>query len=132
MKWVLTIGYANTDVITQINVFTVPEGGQQALIDLLKEAAQFATHPFSAYRVEISARIRVAACQSRDGTRVVTATPQSENLPSLKRMPRCESTVKRLKEGGWLDTLRGRFRAGGKRRIRGCTTADFIYAGTIR
>ena len=30
---------AETSVITQINVFTVPEGGQQALIDLLREAA---------------------------------------------------------------------------------------------
>ncbi|MGX8008073.1 antibiotic biosynthesis monooxygenase family protein [Mesorhizobium sp. ORM8.1] len=30
---------ANIGVITQINVFTVPEGGQQALIDLLQEAA---------------------------------------------------------------------------------------------
>jgi hypothetical protein len=31
---------ANTNVVTQINVFIVPEGGQQALIDFLKEAAQ--------------------------------------------------------------------------------------------
>ncbi|WP_421913623.1 antibiotic biosynthesis monooxygenase family protein [Mesorhizobium sp.] len=30
---------ANAGVITQINVFTVPEGGQQVLIDLLREAA---------------------------------------------------------------------------------------------
>ena len=27
---------ADTGTVTQINVFTVPEGGQQALIDLLK------------------------------------------------------------------------------------------------
>ncbi|NUS21416.1 MAG: antibiotic biosynthesis monooxygenase [Mesorhizobium sp.] len=30
---------ANTGVVTQINVFTVPDGGQQPLIDLLREAA---------------------------------------------------------------------------------------------
>ena len=30
---------ADTGVITQINVFTVPEGGQLAMIDLLSEAA---------------------------------------------------------------------------------------------
>jgi hypothetical protein len=28
--------------ITQVNVFTVPEGGQQALIELLSESARFA------------------------------------------------------------------------------------------
>jgi hypothetical protein len=30
--------HANTQVVTQINVFTVPEGGQQALIELLTGA----------------------------------------------------------------------------------------------
>ena len=30
---------SQSGIITQINVFTVPEGGQQAMIDLLKEAA---------------------------------------------------------------------------------------------
>jgi hypothetical protein len=34
---------ANTQIVTQINVFTVPEGGQQALIDFLIEAATFAS-----------------------------------------------------------------------------------------
>jgi hypothetical protein len=34
---------ANTPVITQINVFTVPENGQQALIELLTGAARFAS-----------------------------------------------------------------------------------------
>ena len=33
---------ANAGIITQINVFTVAEGGQQALIDLLSESARFA------------------------------------------------------------------------------------------
>ena len=34
---------ANTNFVTQINVFTVPAGGQQALIELLTEAAKFAS-----------------------------------------------------------------------------------------
>jgi hypothetical protein len=29
---------ANSGVITQINLFTVPEGGEQSLIDLLRES----------------------------------------------------------------------------------------------
>ena len=33
---------ANAGIITQINVFTVAAGGQQALIDLLSESARFA------------------------------------------------------------------------------------------
>lgn len=36
---------ANTGIVTQINVFTVPEGGQQALIEFLAEAAKFASTP---------------------------------------------------------------------------------------
>jgi hypothetical protein len=34
---------ANLGIVTQINVFTVPEGGQQALIEFLAEAAKFAS-----------------------------------------------------------------------------------------
>ena len=79
---------ADTDVVTQINVFTVPEGGQQALVDFLKEAAQFA----SATPGWISASIH----RSRDGTRVVNYA-QSENLEAAERI------IKRLKEGGWLE-----------------------------
>lgn len=33
---------ANTSVVTQINVFTVPDGRQQSLIDFLAQAAQVA------------------------------------------------------------------------------------------
>jgi hypothetical protein len=33
---------ANTPFVTQINVFTVPSGGQQGLIDYLAEAAKVA------------------------------------------------------------------------------------------
>jgi len=33
---------ANAGIVTQINVFTVPDGGQQVMIDTLSEAATFA------------------------------------------------------------------------------------------
>jgi antibiotic biosynthesis monooxygenase (ABM) superfamily enzyme len=79
---------ANTDVITQINVFTVPEGGQQALVDFLKEAAKFA----SATPGWLSASVHC----SRDGRRVVNYA-QSENLEAAERI------IKRLREGGWLE-----------------------------
>ena len=54
---------ANTGVITQINVFTVPEGGQQPLIDLLKEGA-------AAVR-DIPGWLSASIHRSLDGTRVV-------------------------------------------------------------
>ena len=79
---------SNTDVITQINVFTVPESGQQALIDFLKEAAKFA----SATPGWMSASVH----RSRDGTRVVNYA-QSESLEAAQRI------IKRLQSGGWLE-----------------------------
>jgi hypothetical protein len=79
---------ANTGVVTQINVFIVPKGGQQALIDLLKEAAQFA----SSTPGWLSASIH----RSCDGTRVVNYA-QSENLGAAERI------IHRLREGGWLE-----------------------------
>jgi antibiotic biosynthesis monooxygenase (ABM) superfamily enzyme len=79
---------ANTGAVTQINVFTVPEGGQQALIEFLKEAAQFA----SSTPGWISASVH----RSLDGTRVVNYA-QSETLEAAQRV------VDRLREGGWLE-----------------------------
>jgi len=79
---------ANTKVITQINVFTVPEGGQQALVDFLKEAAKFA----STTPGWLSASVHC----SRDGTRVVNYA-QSENLEAAQRI------IERLRKGGWLE-----------------------------
>jgi antibiotic biosynthesis monooxygenase (ABM) superfamily enzyme len=79
---------ANTTVVTQINVFTVPEAGQQALIDLLTEAARFA----STTPGWVSASIH----RSRDGTRVVNYA-QSENLEAALKI------IDRLREGGWLE-----------------------------
>jgi heme-degrading monooxygenase HmoA len=79
---------ANTEVVTQINVFTVPEGGQQALIDFLKEAAKFA----STTPGWLSASVH----RSRDGTRVVNYA-QSENLQAAQRI------IDRLRKAGWLE-----------------------------
>jgi hypothetical protein len=79
---------ANTDVVTQINIFTVPDGGQLALIDFLAEAAKFA----STTPGWISASVH----RSRDGTRVVNYA-QSESVEAAQRV------IDRLREGGWLE-----------------------------
>jgi antibiotic biosynthesis monooxygenase (ABM) superfamily enzyme len=79
---------ANTEVVTQINVFTVPEGGQQALIDSLKKAAKFS----SATPGWLSASVH----RSRDGTRVVNYA-QSENLEAAQRI------IDHLRKAGWLE-----------------------------
>ena len=81
----------NTQIVTQINVFTVPDGGQQALIDFLIEAATFA----STTPGWISASIH----RSVDGTRVVNYA-QSESLDAAQRI------IERLGEEGWLDRNR--------------------------
>ncbi len=54
---------AEAGVITQINVFTVPKGGQDALIALLKEAAESAR--------EVPGWLSASLHRSLDGTRVV-------------------------------------------------------------
>ena len=82
---------ANTGIVTQINVFTVPEGGQQALVEFLVEAAKFA----STTPGWISASVH----RSRDGTRVVNYA-QSESLEAAKRI------IERLREAGWLERNR--------------------------
>jgi antibiotic biosynthesis monooxygenase (ABM) superfamily enzyme len=79
---------ANTGIVTQINVFTVPEGGQQALVDFLKDAAKFA----SSTPGWLSASVH----RSHDGTRVVNYA-QSESLEAAQRI------IERLRKGGWLE-----------------------------
>jgi hypothetical protein len=79
---------ANTQIVTQVNVFTVPDGGQQALIDFLIEAATFA----STTPGWISASIH----RSVDGTRVVNYA-QSESPEAAQRI------IERLRKEGWLD-----------------------------
>ncbi len=54
---------ANTPIVTQINVFTVPPGQQQPLIDYLAKAARVAR--------EVDGWISAILHRSLDGTRVV-------------------------------------------------------------
>jgi hypothetical protein len=79
---------SNAGIITQINVFTVPDGGQEALIELLAESARFA----STTPGWISASIH----RSCDGSRVVNYA-QSENAAAAQRI------FARLRDGGWLE-----------------------------
>jgi hypothetical protein len=79
---------ANAGIITQINVFTVAEGGQQALIDLLSESARFAK--------ETPGWLSASLHKSRDGTRVVNYA-QSESVEAA------QAVIGRLRSAGFLD-----------------------------
>ncbi|NKN39357.1 antibiotic biosynthesis monooxygenase [Agrobacterium sp. a22-2] len=78
---------AHSGVITQINVFTVPPGNQQPLIDLLVESAEFAR--------SIPGWMSASIHRSLDGTRVVNYA-QSDSLDASKRI------IDRLREEGYL------------------------------
>jgi hypothetical protein len=82
---------ANTGVITQINVFTVPERGQQALIDLLIEAA-------IACR-DVPGWMSASLHRSLDGTRVVNYA-QTRDHASL------EKVMEQLKAGDFFERNR--------------------------
>lgn len=79
---------ANTGVVTQINVFTVPEGGQQALIEFLSGAANFSR--------ETPGWISASIHKSRDGTRVVNYA-QSDSAEAAQQI------IGRLREAGYLN-----------------------------
>jgi hypothetical protein len=79
---------ANAGIITQINVFTVAAGGQQALIDLLTESARFAK--------ETPGWLSASLHKSRDGTRVVNYA-QSESVEAA------QAVIGRLRSAGFLD-----------------------------
>jgi hypothetical protein len=79
---------ANAGIVTQINVFTVPEGGQQALIDHLSEAARFSR--------DIPGWISASLHRSQDGKKVVNYA-QSKDNDAARRI------VDRLRERGFLD-----------------------------
>jgi quinol monooxygenase YgiN len=68
---------AHTGVITQINVFTVPEDGQQALIDLLSEAAKAAS--------QVEGWMSASLHRSLDGTRVVNYA-QARDQDAMRRV----------------------------------------------
>jgi Antibiotic biosynthesis monooxygenase len=79
---------ANAGVVTQINVFTVPHGAQQPLIDLLAESAEFAS--------TIPGWLSASLHRSRDGTRVVNYA-QSDSPVAAKLI------IDRLRAAGYLD-----------------------------
>lgn len=75
-------------IVTQINVFTVPRGGQDGMIDQLAEAAAIA-------RAEpgwISASLH----RSLDGTRVV-------NYAQSESMAAAQAVIARLRDAGMFE-----------------------------
>jgi len=85
---------ARTSTITQINVFTVPDGGQQALIDYLARAAHVAR--------DVPGWLSASLHRSLDGTRVVNYA-QSENPEAAQRVIerlRAEGLIQANKEFG--------------------------------
>ncbi len=79
---------ADTGVITQINVFTVPEGGQQVLIDLLVEAAQTCSH--------VDGWMSASLHRCLDGKRVVNYA-QARDQAAMRRV------FETLQAGGFLE-----------------------------
>lgn len=79
---------ANSDIISQINVFTVPEGGQERLIDYLATAARAAR--------EVEGWLSASLHRSLDGTRVVNYA-QSADLDAAQRV------FRHLKTKGLID-----------------------------
>ena len=82
---------SNTGIITQINVFTVREGGQQALIDLLVEAA-------TACRA-VPGWVSASIHRSLDGTRVT-------NYAQCKDMAAQEAVMHLLQSQGFFERNR--------------------------
>jgi len=79
---------ANSSIVTQINVFTVPTGGQNALIDYLSQAAQAAK--------EVDGWISASLHRSFDGTRVVNYA-QTQDEDAAQRV------IEHLKTKGLID-----------------------------
>ena len=80
---------ANTGLITQINVFTVPDGRQQALIDFLTQAAGIAR--------EVPGWVSASLHRSLDGTRVVNYA-QTVDMDAARRV------IEHLKAKGMLES----------------------------
>jgi hypothetical protein len=79
---------AKTPIVTQINVFTVPSGGQDALVDYLARAAQAAK--------EVDGWISASIHRSYDGTRVVNYA-QSRDEHAARRV------IEHLRAQGLID-----------------------------
>ncbi|WP_422742714.1 antibiotic biosynthesis monooxygenase [Mycobacterium sp. WMMD1722] len=79
-------------IVTQINVFEVSEHNQQALIDLLIEAAEFSRHT--------PGWLSASLHRSLDGTAVVNYA-QSDSIESARRV------IDRLRAEGFLERNAG-------------------------
>lgn len=79
---------ANDGILTQINVFTVPEGGQDALIDLLREAADACR--------SVEGWLSASLHRSLDGRRVVNYA-QARDADAMRRV------FEMLSERGFLE-----------------------------
>lgn len=79
---------AGHGIVTQINVFTVPEGGQQALLDHLAAAVACAR--------DTSGWLSASLHRSLDGTRVV-------NYAQTESPEAARAVIARLAEAGFLD-----------------------------
>lgn len=82
---------ANTGIVTQINVFTTPTDGQQALIDHLSAAVACARQE--------PGWLSASLHRSLDGTRVVNYA-QSQDLAAAK------AVIARLIREGYIDRNR--------------------------
>jgi Antibiotic biosynthesis monooxygenase len=82
---------AHAGLITQINVFTVPVGRQQDLIEHLTAAVSFAR--------EEPGWVSASLHRSLDGTRVVNYA-QSDSLEAA------QAVIERLRRSGFLDRNR--------------------------
>ena len=81
--------HANASVVTQINVFTVPSGGQQALIDHLSEAARLC-------REEVPGWLSASLHRSHDGTRVA-------NYAQCRDMNSWQAVMETLRGSGFIE-----------------------------
>jgi hypothetical protein len=79
---------ANLGVVTQINVFTAPQGGQDALIDFLKDAAQAASG--------VDGWLSASLHRELGGNRVVNYA-QCTDQAAMRRV------FQALDAGGWID-----------------------------
>src|ERR687888_1407813 len=84
----MAIIQANKGIVTQINTFTIPASGQQALIHMLAEAVICARQE--------PGWISASLHRSLDGTRVVNYA-QSENLAAA------QAIIRRLKREGFIE-----------------------------
>lgn len=79
---------SDSGIITQINTFTVPDGGQQALIDLLAESARYVS--------DTPGWLSASLHRSLDGTRVT-------NYAQCRDLDSALAVIERLRAAGFLD-----------------------------